>query len=182
MSGTRQGPVLRRGRSILALSTLALLAFCCLPALVQADSAGIEYSDAPPTSPSGKHTIQTKEPSGHSSNTGGGSGSNDRNGGSGGNKSAGGDSSAGKGADATKGDTGQRQGSQGKAQNGGSKDSQASAEPISSQSEDDGSSPLAAILIAIAILAAITIGAVAMRQRRRGDDAEPGAPAAPKAS
>lgn len=47
-------------------------------------------------------------------------------------------------------------------------------------SSDDGgsSSPLVPILIAIAVLAAISIGVVVMRQRRR----DPGTPVSPKAS
>jgi MYXO-CTERM domain-containing protein len=52
-------------------------------------------------------------------------------------------------------------------------------QPASSESDDD-SSPLPAILIAIAVLAAISIGAVLLRQRRRGGD--PNAPASPEAS
>ena len=181
MFGTPRSSPPRRGRSILALSTLALLAFCCLPVLAQADSAGIEYNAATPT-PTGNHPIQEKEPSEHSSNTGGGA--SDSNGGAGGKSPSADDTSkqAGHGSDAVKKGTGQPQGSQGKARKDGSKGSEVGGEPVASQGEDDSSSPVAAILIAVAVLAAITIGAVVMRQRRRGDDVEPGAPAAPKAS
>jgi hypothetical protein len=46
-------------------------------------------------------------------------------------------------------------------------------------SDDDGSSPLVPILIAIAVLAAISAAAVTMRNKRQS---KPGAPVSPKAS
>lgn len=54
-----------------------------------------------------------------------------------------------------------------------------SLEQVSSRegSDDDGSSPLLPILIAIALLAAVSVGVVVMRQRRR-----PGSNFEPKAS
>ncbi|HEX5989495.1 MAG TPA: hypothetical protein VFY75_04700 [Solirubrobacterales bacterium] len=51
---------------------------------------------------------------------------------------------------------------------GGGKPLATSLSPTSSES-DDGSSPLVPILIAIAVLAAISIGAFLYRQRRQGD-------------
>ena len=56
------------------------------------------------------------------------------------------------------------------------------AKPLSSttESDDGSSSPLVPILIAIAVLAAITIGAVVVRQRRQRG--EPGGQVSPKAS
>ena len=55
------------------------------------------------------------------------------------------------------------------------------------KSDDGGSSPLVPILIAIFVLAAITLAVVLIRQRRQGDSSgegsgEPGAPASPEAS
>ena len=42
-------PAHASGRSIFALSVLALLALACFPVLAHADSSGVQYSDAPPT-------------------------------------------------------------------------------------------------------------------------------------
>lgn len=68
-----------------------------------------------------------------------------------------------------------------KGQKGG--DSKGSAvapiETDPASSEDDGGSPLVPILIALAVLAAISIGAVVMRRRR--EDADPGSPVSPNA-
>ena len=73
-----------------------------------------------------------------------------------------GQSSPGKGATADQGSAGLTQG-----------------QPVSNASSDDGgSSPLIPILIAIAALAAISIGAVVFRQKRQS----PGSPISPKAS
>lgn len=49
---------------------------------------------------------------------------------------------------------------------------------MANASDDDGSSPLVPILIAVAVLAAITIGGFYYRQRRQGS----GSPISPKAS
>lgn len=172
MSGTRQTSVPARGRSILALSTLALLAFCCLPVLAQADSSGLQYEDAPPTVP-GKTATGGKDGSANTSNEAGG-GSGRGTGSSDGGSSAGG-SSSNSGDDAAGGDRQGRQGN-GSAEGKGSGDragdaggtAQIDANPASSEDEG-GTSPLVPILIAIAVLAAISIGVVAIRQRRRGD-------------
>lgn len=181
MNLTHRHPAHAATRSIFALSVLALLALACFPVLAHADSAGVEYMDAPPTA-TGNNTIPKRsEPSAHSSKKNGGSSSNaaDSTDTSQQESSAGGASSnSGGGSNAAKGDTDQQKGSPGK---GAQKDSQlpVTSQPESSQS-DDGSSPLAAILIAIAILAAISIGAVMMRQRRRRRDS--GVSVSPKAS
>ena len=53
------------------------------------------------------------------------------------------------------------------------------ATPVA-ETEDSSSSPLVPILLAVLVLAAITIGVVVMRQRRQRQD--PGAPVSPKAS
>jgi cobalamin biosynthesis Mg chelatase CobN len=173
MSGMRQASGPLAGRLILALSVLALLAFSCFPVLAQADSSGIQYSDAPPTV-TGSHKIPTQsEPSAHSSKANGGAKANGSggSGSSGKGSSAGGSSSKSGGAPATAngGGTGQ-QGSPGKGSANGSGNlsgTTQSGKPASSQ-DSGSSSPLVPILIAIAVLAAISIGVVAMQRRRRG--------------
>lgn len=141
-------------------------------------SAKIEYKDAVPTVPghTGGNEANDNEPSAHKANAGGGSG--------GGSNSPGGGSSKGgsseKAAAAGNGGGSDQQGSQGhRAGKGpGQPGTQASA-TVPSES-DGGSSPLVPILIAIAVLAAISIGVVVMRQRRRGDPSS-GSPVSPEA-
>jgi cobalamin biosynthesis Mg chelatase CobN len=62
---------------------------------------------------------------------------------------------------------------------GGAKPLETVAQQTSSKADDGSSSPLVPILIAIAVLAAISIGAFLYRQRRQQD---PGSPISPKAS
>jgi hypothetical protein len=178
---------------------LALLAFAALPALAQAeDSSGIQYetehyeSGAKPkkhSSPEGQ-----KEPGATASNKPGGkhegsqppeSNSNEseesksgatpgNGGGNGGNGSShqgnapknGGNSGGNSGGEAGLGEE--------KPVGGGTE----SGKPVSHSS--GGSSPLVPILIAIAVLAAISIGAVIYRQRRQ-DSGGSGSPVSPKA-
>jgi hypothetical protein len=175
MFGTRQGRGPVRSRSVLALSVLALLALGSIPVPAQAeDSSGIQYSDAPPTA-TGKNTIPTqKESTKHSSNKSGGAGASNSpgaGGGSNGGGSPGGGSSAQPGG-AKAGAGGAQQGSQGQGGgNGGSGQTNQSAQNGSPASADSGgSSPLVPILIAVAALAAISIGAVVMQRRRRDSD------------
>jgi cobalamin biosynthesis Mg chelatase CobN len=183
MTGTQNLQARSSGRSILALSVLALLALGCFPLLAHADSSGIQYSDAPPTV-TGTHKIPTKpEPPAHSSKANGGASAPDASGGAGASKgsSAGDSSSKSGGASGTANDGGTgQQGSPGKGSADGSKSSAStgvgSGEPASSSS-DDSSSPLVPILVAIAALAAISIGVVTYR-RRRG----PNTSVSPKAS
>jgi cobalamin biosynthesis Mg chelatase CobN len=182
MFGTRQDSAPPWGRSMLALSTIALLALSLFPGLAQAQSsAGLQYEDAPPTVPgqTGGSDANEKEPSAHKANTGGGS--------AGGSNSSGGGSAKGGSPDkagnvtGNGGDGGDRQGSQGDRGGKGSGLQQGAQTGTPVSSEDDaGSSPLVPILIAIAVLAAISIGVVVMRQRRR-QDASPGSPASPEA-
>jgi cobalamin biosynthesis Mg chelatase CobN len=151
---------------------LALLALGCFPVLAQADSSGIQYSDAPPTA-TGNNTIPTRsEPPAHSSKADGGDTAPDNAGSgasSGGKASAGGSSESGAASGAANGGGTGKQGNPGQGSAGGSDNSAnpavGSGEAASSQS-DDGSSPLVPVLIAIAVLAAISIGAVIMRRRR----------------
>ena len=163
------------GRSILALSVVALLALGCFPVLAQADSSGIQYSDAPPTVTGGTVPNGQEPPASSSNAQSGGGGS--AGSGSGGGSSAGGPSSNSPGTASTAGGGAGQQGKdfngsvgQGTATGSGSK-------PASSQ-DGGGSSPLAPILIAIAALAAISLGAVMIRQRRRGASGSPVSPEA----
>lgn len=76
----------------------------------------------------------------------------------------------------------QGQGSQGGASGGVQQQNQQgqSAEPVTTKNDDGGgTSPLVPILIAIAVLAAISVGAVMLRQRhQRGTPAKPVSPKA----
>jgi cobalamin biosynthesis Mg chelatase CobN len=176
MSETRHHPARSSGRLAAALPlVLALLAFAVFPSLVQADSAGVIYGEAPPTVPGKKKTPTHEDGTpAHSSNTD--TGGSTAPGGSGGSGDSGGSSagspSTGANDNPSTGGSGEpRQGDQGKAstgsQQGGSVDSR---QPVSTAQPDDqsSSSPLVPILIAIAALAAISIGAVVIRQRRQG--------------
>jgi cobalamin biosynthesis Mg chelatase CobN len=183
MFGMRQSPASLRGRSILALSTIALLALSFYPALAQAQSsAGLQYEDAPPTVPghTGGSDANDKEPSAQKANTGGGGGGGGSNS-TGGGAAKGGSSDKAGNAVRDNGGHGDQQGSQGNRANedsGGAPQGAQVGVPAST-SEDDGSSPLVPILIAIAVLAAISIGVVVMRRRRQ--DTSPGSPASPEA-
>lgn len=90
----------------------------------------------------------------------------------GGGGGSGNDGGTGQGSpgDGSKGEANQA----GNQQPGGSQQGQ----PVRAESSDDSSSPLVPILIAIAVLALISIGAVLYRQRRQGS----GSPVSPKAS
>jgi hypothetical protein len=170
MFGTRQVSAPARGRSMLALLVLALLALACFPVLAQADSSEIEYRDAPPTV-TGEKAPNDNGPSAGSSNAppgGGGGGGTAGPGSSDGGSSGGGSSQNSGGISGTPGDGTGQQGSPGKNQSsavGPGKATEGGATPVSSQ-DDGGSSPLVPILIAIAVLAAISLGAVMYRRRR----------------
>jgi cobalamin biosynthesis Mg chelatase CobN len=186
--GTRHRPALRLGRSIFSLmSVVALLALACFPVLAHAeDSSGVQYSDSLP-SPEGENqpVHHTKRPpvakaadnggasvptgkadspnsdgstegssEGESSSTGGGTGANGNNNGGG---------------------TGQgnQAGSANKAPDSQVQQSGQNASVPVSKSSDSGSSPLVPILIAILVLAAISVAVVMIRQRRQGGPATP---------
>lgn len=160
----------------------------CVPGLALAeDNAGIQYeTDVPkppgqessniPSDKNSGGSPTGNEPDAEASDTDPGTGG--VAGGQGGS-STGGGANTGQGNQATGGGDGQRAGGSDRA--GGNLDE---AKPISSfgeatsaQSEDD-SSPLVPILIAVALLAAISIGAYLYRQRRQ----DPSSPVSPKAS
>ena len=181
MFGTRQVSARVGGRSIFVLSVLALLALACFPVLAHADSSEKQYTDAPPTV-TGTTTNHSEAPAKKSTaHNGGGSTSEGEDHGkhshsSEGNRAGGGSPGSGDG-------TGSGGGQSGAPKSGGHGSSSpaphtSGATPASSKS-DDGSSPLVPILIAIAVLAAISIGAVVFRQRRRRGS--PGSPVSPEA-
>jgi hypothetical protein len=120
-------------------------------------------------------TVPTEEGS-----AGGGGGHHNGGGSGGGSPDAGGGSHTGQGNQAPNGNGGQPQsGSVGSGVAlGEGEGSSQPGENASTVSEDDSSSPLVPILIAIAVLAAISIGAYYYRQRRQ----DPGSSVSPKAS
>jgi cobalamin biosynthesis Mg chelatase CobN len=192
MRGTRhrRGQVL--GLFCSGLSVLALSALMLFPALAQAaDSSGIQYSEAPPTATGGQGGNKQQghnEPAANSSSNKGNSPQSSDSGHSKSSTSSGG--SSGKNpssqtvnAQSTSHDGGTGQGNSGNGSNGGEASpvhQSGQAQPASSPGESGGSSPLVPILIAIAALAAISIGAVMLRARRQRDGR--GAPVSPEAS
>jgi hypothetical protein len=166
------------GRSALLLwSVLALLAFACAPVAAQADSGEVEYESVLPKAdgngPSQNEQIAEKSdspknggaeaPASHGS-TGSGEGSY-----------MGGTPSSESGGGAT-GNEGSGQGKADKGTSPPAKGGVQQATPLSKSSpKSDGgsSSPLVPILIGIFVLAAISIGAVMIRQRRQRDGSSP---------
>lgn len=159
----------------------------CFPgAAVAQDNSGIQYgSDEVPTVPKDEGSnIPSQKNSGGSnpsdesgnatgSNAPGGAGSG------GGNGSNTGGTGTGQGTQGSGGGDGQ--GAGGPQSAGGDVSKAQSLKTTSSPvdaSSDDGSSPLVPILIAVAVLAAISIGAYYYRQRRQG----PGSTVSPNAN
>lgn len=176
---------------MLAVSVLALLALAFFPVLVQADSSGIQYEDATPTATTHGSPI----PSGsggspaHSSGTQGGdsaSGGSSNSGSSEAGSSKESESSTAGGVPAKSGGGGGN-GDNGQSNlgKGAKNEALSGAKPVgngTAQKDDGGgSSPLVPILIAIAVLAAISVGAVAYKQRRRRGGS-PDARVSPEAS
>jgi cobalamin biosynthesis Mg chelatase CobN len=148
----------------------ALLAFVCLlPGSALADSSGAQYEEAVPAVPS-KSGPAGSSSSGAGGQVSGGSGSKRSSGGSANDGSSSDDDKSG-GAGAGKGGGGNGQGSQGggAANEAGVGGGQAIAAPerTGAISHGSGSSPLVPILIALAVLAAISIGVVTMRRRKQ---------------
>lgn len=162
-----------------------LLAFAFFPAGALAeDSSELEYGEAVPSVPGKTHD---KNPA-KSSGSGAGSGKSSTDSGSSSETgTSGDDSSDDKGAAAPNRDGGSGKGSQDK---GAAADdrSRVAANPPAGETEtapishDDSSSPLVPILIALAVLAAISIGVVVMRRRSQGQDPHTGSSASPEAS
>jgi hypothetical protein len=186
--GKRHPSALRLGPAFASMSVIALLALACFPVLAHAeDSSGVQYSDAIPrvegdNSPSHHRQTPAKSSStgkGGGQATTGTTGSKGSTGGSSENES----SSKGGGAAVNGNDGGPGQGSPAGSASGAGKTGvqpagQVTAKPASEQG-DGGSSPLVPILVAILVLAAISVAAVMIGQRRQRG---PTTPASPKAS
>jgi cobalamin biosynthesis Mg chelatase CobN len=176
--------------SFALLSVLALLALACFPVLAQAqDATGVQYETEGSVPTVTGHTTPPKnsggspaDPSnGGATATGSGSSNASGSGSAAGGPSANGNPSTGGGGDTGQGNSGNGSTTANGKGNGQQAGSLSSGQPASSQtSADDSSSPLIPILIAIATLAAISIGVVVIRQRRQRQD--PGAQVSPKAS
>ncbi len=162
------------GRSTLVLSSvLALLALACFPIFAEAAGSGtVEYDPGLPND-GGKAQNEQIAKSSESPEGSGGSptGSTDTGQGSYSDESP---SSEGGGTATKTGDGGKGEGNPGKGNNPPAKAGVQAGAPVAeankASTDDGGSSPLVPILIAIAVLAAISIAAVAIRQRRQRSD------------
>ena len=174
-------------------SVLALLAFACFPLVAQAEGPPnyeVETAPVPGETVSPQKKPQHKnhsqaESSPEAEASGGSPGAPSGGQGSGPSGNGGGSADTGNNpSTGNEGGTGQRSQGNGSPKGsspGGAKLQNAEALQTSSQSDGGSSSPLVPILIAIAVLAAITIGAVVIRQRRqRGEPG--GGQVSPKAS
>lgn len=167
-----RGPGLTR--SSVVLSVLALLAFACSPALAQAETV-YETPDTTLPGESEKSPSKHKNPdTPESSPKAHGSQDPDDGGGDQPDETSESNNGESTGNPTTPGGGGGPQGKEGagaKAGDNASGGSVHAAVPLepSSATTDDGSSPLVPILIAVAVLAAISVGAVLYRQRRGSD-------------
>ena len=164
------------GRSaLLLLSVLALLALACFPVLAQADSGTIQYDPSLPSPGGGAKQNENIAKSSESPKTGGAE-APPSGGTSEGYVEQAPPSSEGQGHANTGAEGGPSQGSPDKGNNppGGTKVQPAAPHVQSTpKASDDGSSPLVPILIAVAVLVAISIGALLIRQRRQRDGSSP---------
>jgi hypothetical protein len=163
------------GRSpLLLLSVLALLALACFPVLAQADSGTIEYDPSLPSDGGAKQNENIAKSS-ESPNSGGAEAPPSGGAGGGYGEQAS-PSSEGQGKGNAGNDGGTGQGSPDKGNNPPGETKVQPAAPIAQStpdSSDDGSSPLVPILIALAVLAAISVAALMIRQRRQRDGSSP---------
>jgi cobalamin biosynthesis Mg chelatase CobN len=164
-----------------------VLAIACFPGLAQAEeNSGIQYETDVPTVPSHESSnIPSKKNSGGtdapSESESEASKSNTPSGGS----SGGGDDS-GQGGGTPSGQSNQAGGGDGQKAKAGSQNSGGNvnaAQPLRVESaaetdSDGGSSPLVPILIAVAVLAAISVGYFIYRQRRQGPGSSVSSPKA----
>jgi cobalamin biosynthesis Mg chelatase CobN len=167
------------------LSVFALSALMLFPALAQAESsAGAEYEEAI-SGPYGGNKPVHKEPSAHSSNDGGNTSPGSKSPTSS-EKGSSGESPSSK-TEGTSGGGGTGQGNPESGSTGGKAppvNQSGQAQPAAQSaphSDGGGSSPLVPILIAIAALAAISIGAVMLRAKRQQRSGS-GRPVSPEAS
>lgn len=146
------------------------------------ENSGIQYEPDVPTVPEDESSNIPKKHSGGSNadeDDAEASGSNAPGAGSGGGDSSAGGTGTGQGNQATGG--GGDKAANGSKPAGGDVGKAQSLQTVSSpatESSDDGSSPLVPVLIAVAVLAAISIGAYYYRQRRQ----DTGSPVSPNAS
>jgi len=165
-------------RGLVPLSVAALLAFALVPGVAVAEAGIPQYRDAPPTV-----TGETRDSGPNTGpNAGGGAGDGGQSPTGGGSKdgakSKDGDGDGQGGAAGGNGKGGGKGGDAAIADGKNAGDGPQTIDPENASS-DGGSSPLVPILIALAVLAAISVGVVAMRKKR--EDADPGAPASPEA-
>jgi hypothetical protein len=159
---------------------LALLALACFPVLAQADSGTIQYDPSLPSPGGGAKQNENIAKSSESPKTGGAEAPPSA-GTSEGYVEQAPPSSEGQGSPSgpsAGAEPGPSQGSPDKGNNprGGTKVQPATPQHVQStkpKASDDGSSPLVPILIAVAVLAAISIGALLLRQRRQRDGSSP---------
>jgi cobalamin biosynthesis Mg chelatase CobN len=168
----------------LLLSVLAVLALACAPAQAR-EASELQYEPEVPTVPQEESPGATHRGGSNGGNEGGGPNAENSTAPPGGGSGGGGNGSQGGGSH-----TGQS--NQAPAGNGGQPGSGAVGSGVAlgegndgtelgektSATSDEGSSPLVPILIAIVVLAAISIGAFYYRQRRQGA----GSSISPKAS
>jgi hypothetical protein len=168
MHGMRHSRTAPAGRSLLLLSLLALLAFTCFPVFAQADSSGAQY-EVNPVPEGGGHHHQHEPVAKSSTNNSGGTPSAPA-----GSEGAPTEvNSGGVPSEAVKAESDSRperhQGSPEGGQGSGGKQAAPSPapSPAPKPSSDGGNSPLVPILIALAALAAISVGVFLVRQRRQ---------------
>jgi cobalamin biosynthesis Mg chelatase CobN len=189
MHGTRLSPTQPARLAFGLVSVLALLALA-FPIVAQATPAsGVQYSDAPPTA-TGDNPPKKRQSQAKSSQAGGATAPDtEAAGGSAGSDSSG-PGSSGQGSSSTKeadASAGNRDGGTGQGSRGAGPGEKQSSQPQvlnqagtpATEQDDDGSSPLIPILIAILVLAAISVAALMIRQRRQGGT---GTSVSPKAS
>ena len=169
-----QGPSL--GRPAVALvSVLALLAFACFPVLAQAETVYENESTTLPGGSADKTPTQHKNPDSpesspkaHASEPADDGGTEQPNGESSEQDGAStGNPSTPNGGGVAQGKDGEGAKVANKQPGGGVQNAKPLATTTSA--DDDSSSPLVPILIAVAVLAAISVGAVLYRQRRGSD-------------
>lgn len=192
--GKRRPSVPSPGRlAALLVSVIALaLAFFAVPAQAEecTSSSCVQYSPSLPKA-EGEHTpTHKKQTPAKASKTGDGGGTSPSGpSGSGSNEaeeSEEGESSREQGGVAAGNDDGTGQGKAGGSANHGENGANAGKQNAlgkpASHSDDGGSSPLVPILIAIAVLAALSVAFVMIRQRRQRDGGGPATTASPEAN
>jgi cobalamin biosynthesis Mg chelatase CobN len=166
------------------MSVIALLALACFPVLAHAEcvsSSCVQYTEAIPKA-EGEHSQPRHQgtPATKSNTPHGGTDAPEQSPGSEGVGSSPEEESSKEGGVGPKGsDGGTKQGNQGGSPKSGAKPSpQDSGQAISSEppSKSSDDSPLVPILIAIAVLAAISVAVVMFRQRRQGGSGQTGSP------